>query len=408
MTRLASLVLIAIPLLVACAKGRPVAEHSTRDEIRETTTPPRVTRPSPVPNATESAHHVVFADRTSYAYLLLVDHQAPLAPTRDELKALVRKGMAGHESEQEVELLLDLIDRPPPDDERAAIPLNQAVEELADAKDTKPPPDQDLLGLHVNVLAVRSDPEKPLITSEILEDPILTRELTDKQRASLPQRDHAILLRAVYRNQHGVRGLRLLQSLVRLVALEHDALIHDWDTGETMGVDTFTQRRLQAALGNVADQIVVVPFSDTRFGPDFVRLSTRGMRRFGSPDLELDGLPKEPRVLQSATHFLLGLAFLVTRQSEVHPSGLAVEAEETLTVHYRDVQQAYSGRKATVPRCAECEESVLVHLVERPAKREDPRGHPVVRVVAPRQTSDRADYDHPAWAVDAIAHLLGP
>src|SRR5699024_1870680 len=120
--------------------------------------------------------------------------------------------------------------------------------------------------------------------------PILTRGLTEEQRKSALGRSWALLLRADYRNQHAVRGLRLHQTLVRVVAERYGALIHDPDTRETMNVEPFTERRLRAAAGNVADQIAIVPFID-RNDDKLLRLATRGMRRFGSVDVELDGLP---------------------------------------------------------------------------------------------------------------------
>ena len=43
---------------------------------------------------------------------------------------------------------------------------------------------------------------------------------------------------------------------------ETGALVHDPDTLETMGPAAFAARRLQTSLGNIADQVVVVPFAD--------------------------------------------------------------------------------------------------------------------------------------------------
>ena len=59
----------------------------------------------------ESAHDVVFADRTSHAYLLLIEGKKPPVPSRDELKAIVRKRL--DPAEAEVDLLLKLIDMDP-------------------------------------------------------------------------------------------------------------------------------------------------------------------------------------------------------------------------------------------------------------------------------------------------------
>src|SRR5690606_30101574 len=132
---------------------------------------------------------------------------------------------------------------------------------------------------------------------KLLADPELARALTPEERAGLPQRTRVVLVRARYRNQHAGRGLRLLQGLVRALASEMGALVHDPDTMETMGPEVFAARRLQRSLGNLADQVAVVPFVDPG-QPDRVRLTTRGMRRFGSVDLELDGLRRDLASLQ--------------------------------------------------------------------------------------------------------------
>jgi hypothetical protein len=237
---------------------------------------------------------------------------------------------------------------------------------------------------------------------------VLVRELLPAERASLAERRHGLLLRADYRNQHAVRGLRLLQTLVRLVAADRDALVHDPDTGETMGVEAFTRRRLQAGLGNIADQVAIVPFGDKLHGEPFVRLTTRGMRRFGCFDLELDGLPRDQAVLQQATFLLHGLALQMVRQGEVDPSGFAVELDEEVEITRADVVQAYARQQGAVPTCDGCPGRVALHLVERSAEPHDPQSHLVVRVVAPRPDSDARDYDHPAWVRAAITKLLGP
>ena len=216
-----------------------------------------------------------------------------------------------------------------------------------------------------------------------------------------------LLLRAEYRNQHGVRGLRLLQTLTKIVADNSGALIHDWDVGETLNSAAFDRRRLRSGLGNIADQIAVVPFEDPSSGDGRVRLSTRGMRRFGSPELELGGLPQDMGTLQQATHFLYGLAFMITGHSQVHASGLAMRADEELLITYRDIERAYAGRGASVPRCTSCDEEASVHLVTRAPEATDPRGHPVARVVAPRERSEAADYDHAAWVKGMLADILG-
>jgi hypothetical protein len=346
----------------------------------------------------ESRHTVVFADRTSQGYLLLVEGERPAIPDREALQALVRRklGRTPAADEPELELLLGLIATEPSTAPRT-------LEERTGSSDTGAPP--DLLGLHIDVLAVHSE-KGDLISPELFGDPILTRALDPSQRASLAARRWAILLRADYRNQHAVRGLRLLQTLVRLVAADRDALIHDPDTGETVDETTFTQRRLRTTLGNVADQVAVVPFPDPAH-PQRVRLITRGMRRFGSVDLELGGLPPDPGVLQRATHLMHGLAYSMVQLGEYDTSGYSVELDAIVTVRHEDVVRAYAGQPTQPQRCDGCPAAIDLHLVERPPEPHDPRDHVVARIVAPRSVSDAPDYDHVAWAEQTITNLMG-
>lgn len=348
-------------------------------------------------SSVESTHHVVFADRTSQAYLLLLVSDGP-RPTRESLAELVRAKLPAADDEPEAKLLLELV---------ATEPQPSMADPSLSAEERQTLQHRDLLGLHLDLLPVAPAGEEPLIPLEALRDPISTRELSDDERASLPARRYAMVLRAHYRNRYGIRGLRLLQTLVRIVAADRRALIHDPDTGETTGLPAFTRRRLQSTVGNVADQVVVVPFPDPRHGEGFVRLSTRGMRRFGSVDIELDGLPRDPAALDAATHLLYGMAYRMVRMGEYDREGYAVEVDEVVTVTHPDIAQAYSGRSAALPRCEDCLQSVDVHLVERPPEPHDPIEHVVARIVAPREQSDASGYEHPAWVRSALADLLG-
>jgi hypothetical protein len=130
------------------------------------------------------------------------------------------------------------------------------------------------------------------------------------------------------------------------------------------------------------------------------------MRRFGSVDLELGGLPGDLPVLQQATYFLHGLAFVMIELGEYDSSaGFAVELPPIVTVHHSDCAAAYAARE--LPRCSDCPESVELHLVERAAEPQDAVSHVVARVVAPRSRSDQPDHDHPAWAQEALDRVLG-
>jgi hypothetical protein len=392
------LVLAACPARREENSGAQTPPSQPTDEATPpTTADPPAAATDEATEADESAHHVVFSDRTSQTYLLLLPG-SPVAPTREALAELVKKKLASDDDEPEVELLLELVATEPR-------PLQTDPElDVAERNEIRY---ADLLGLHVALLPIAPPGEDPLVSPATLQDPIATRELSEADRASLPARRHALVLRAHYRNRYGIRGLRLLQTLVRIVAADRKALIHDPDTGETMDVTAFTRRRLQSTLGNVADQVVVVPFPDPRHGKGFVRMSTRGMRRFGSVDLELDGLPRDAAMLEAASQLLQGLAYRMARAGEYDREGFAVEADEEIELTYRDVAQAYAGRSERVAHCDGCPERVRLHLVEREAEPHDPIEHVVARVVAPRLLSASPAYDHPAWARKAIADLLG-
>lgn len=335
----------------------------------------------------ELAHHVVSADRITYSYLLLLSGpDAAKAPTRAELDRMVQAAFPNNLEDAEVSLLRGLLTDPADDTGRRA---------------------SDLLGLEVEVYPREPTSGPRLIEAKVLADPDLTRDLTPDERASLPTRTSLLVLRAQYRNQHAVRGLRLLQTLVRVVASRRGALIHDPDTLETVGPAVFTTRRLQTSLGNVADQIPVIPFPDPQH-PGMFRLATRGMRRFGSVDIELAGLKGDLAVLQRATFFIHGLVRVLIDLGEFDAAGFAVELPEILTVHHSDCASAYAGRPGSLPRCADCPEFAEVHLVERAAEPHDAVGHVVARIVAPRSVSDQPAHDHTAWAQEAIARLFGP
>lgn len=392
-------VLLVLAATLGCPSKAGPAEPTHEHAHASPEAKPEAAAPDDAPTPVADPHRVVFADRTSQAYLLLVDaaHSGPVA--RDALADLVRRKLSAPEREPEVALLVDFVETPP-------LTIDPKLVASAQAPSGSPRETSDLLGLHVEVLP-RSGPSGPVIAPAVLRDPILTRELEPHEHTSLPTRTHAILLRADYRNRFGVRGLRLLQTVVELLAAERAAVIHDPDTGETMSAKAFSRRRLLSSLGNVADQVAVVPFADPRHGEGYVRLSTRGMRRFGSADLEIDGLARDPVLLQRATDLLYGLGYDMVQLGEFDASGYSVELDEVVTVTREHVERAYGQRRTQPPACDDCPEEVDVHLVERAAEPHDPNGHVVVRVVAPRPTSDAAGYDHPAWVRRAVAEVFG-
>jgi hypothetical protein len=383
------------------------------------------------PRSGEAAHVIPFADRTSMGYLLLLPASTKLreAPSREQLQALVRQAFPERRRDGELDLLLTLIatephttelggvgeiepptldedaDAAPGPAEDAALPTDPAqLEELAAKRERERI--FDLIGLHIEIVPLGIG-DTALIPSWAFEDPVLTAGVSEAERKTLLGRSRALLLRADYRNQHAVRGLRLHQTLVRVVAEHFGALIHDPDTLETMNLETFTERRLRAAAGNVADQIAIVPFGDRR-DDKYLRLSTRGMRRFGSVDVELDGLPRDLPTLQRASDLLAGLALALAKEAEVDPSGFAVEVPETIVIDGELIRQSYSARDYVPALCEGCP-GVEIHLVERPPEDHDPEDHVVARVVAVREKSDAPDYDHPQWVLDVLAQLFdGP
>ncbi len=382
-------------LCLACTKQPAQDETQTAGKAKPDSevASPSGDAPSTEPEQHGDPHVIVFADRTAQAYLLLLPPEQAAAPTREQLQTLVKAKLATASDEPELALLLQLIETEPNHDPTAA------------QTDGSPRATRDLLGLDIDVLDVTGP--KGAIGQASLDDPVLTRALTAEQRASLPGRTQALMLRAEYRNQFAVRGLRLLQTLTRVVANDRGALVHDPDTGETVGVETFTQRRLKSSLSNVAEQIAVVPFLD-KMNPDGVRLTTRGMRRFGSPDLELDGLPRDPRLLQRATDLLNGLAVNMVQLGEFDTTGYAVELAQIVDVDIDDVRRAYGKNADHVPDCGEaCPGEAEVHLVERPAEAHDPTEHLVVRVIAPREMSDSVDYDHAKWVRGILTDVFG-
>jgi hypothetical protein len=364
----------------------------------------------------EAAHTIPFADRTSMGYLLMLPPGTKdfEPPSRAYLQTLVEQAFPERKHAGEFDLLLTLISTEPhetgfdgeiqppsldPDEATAGKTVEPSEAELAAAKAERSRT-FDVIGLHIELLHLGIG-DTATIPSSALVDPILTRELDEQQRKSLLGREWALLLRADYRNQNAVRGLRLHQTLVRVVAEHYQALIHDPDTLETMDIEAFTQRRLRVEAGNVADQIAVVPFADPH-DDKLLRMASRGMRRFGAVDVELDGLTRDPVVLQQASDLIAGLALVLAREAEVDISGFAVVVPETLVVDCAMIQQSYAAR-GHVPPCAS---SLELHLVERAPEAHDPRDHVVARIVAPREQSDAPDYDHPQWVRAALARIF--
>jgi hypothetical protein len=376
----------------------------------------------------EAAHSIPFADRTSMGYLLLLPptSKEPKPPTREQLRVLVEQAFPDRRRDGEIDLLLTLIETEP-----HSTDLGSTGELQPPSLDVEPTkagetgevvavhPEEidklaakrererifDLIGLHIEIVHLGVGDAATIPTSAF-EDPVLTRGLSEEQRKSLLGRSWALLLRADYRNQHAVRGLRLHQTLVRVAAEHYEAVIHDPDTLETMSVEAFSERRLQAAAGNIADQIAIVPFVDSR-NDNLLRLTTRGMRRFGSVDLELDGLPRDEQVLQQASDLIAGLALAMVKEAEVEASGFAVEVPEVIEVDGELIRQSYSTRAQQPTLCTDCPGVVEVHLIERPSEDHDPEGHVVARIVAPREQSDAPDYDHPQWVRTSLVRLFG-
>jgi hypothetical protein len=129
------------------------------------------------------------------------------------------------------------------------------------------------------------------------------------------------------------------------------------------------------------------------------------MRRFGSPDLELDGLPRDEQALQRATFLLHGLAFQMARLAELDPSGYPIELDDDLEISRGDITKAYARLQGAVPACSDCVGAVSVALRKRPGEPHDPQGHLVVRLVPP--ADDPAAGDHAAWVITALTKLFG-
>lgn len=393
-------------LALGCRQDAPEEKTAASDrktaDAKDEEAPPEAEEPDVDP---ERAHRVVFADRTSMGYLLLLpDDDKPSVPSRNDLEREVDRAFPGKPSE-EVALLKTLVHIEPHDTPRDAADPN-APESFEDTRAEKAR-GSDLLGLHVDVVPIGIG-EDALIPSLAYEDPVLLRELEAAEVEQMRRAKWAMLLRADYRSRFNVRGLRLLQALVRVMAKRHGALIFDPDTLETVNEAAFARRRLTSELAHVADQVVVVPFPDPRHGDEYLRLTTRGMRRFGSPELELDGLQSDPLVLQRGTELLHAIARVLVEVAELDESGLAIELDEELDIEVGDAVAAYAGRDYEPPICGEgCPGMTQLHLVRRDAEAHDPKELPVVRVVAPRETSDAPKYDHPKWVQSALADVFG-
>ena len=199
------------------------------------------------PLSGEAAHTIPFADRSSMGYLLLLPAGTKNfeAPSRAYLQTLVEQAFPDRRTAGEFDLLLTLISTSPHEtgfdgelmppslgfdesggggdgggdggnDDHSEKPKKLSEAELAAAKAERSRT-FDVIGLHIETLHLGIG-ETTTIPTSALTDPVLTRDLDEEQRKSLLGREWALLLRADYRNQHAVRGLRLHQTLVRVVA----------------------------------------------------------------------------------------------------------------------------------------------------------------------------------------------
>ena len=137
--------LFLLAALAACpAKRDDDGRSQTPNPQAAVSEGPRASSPESASERDESAHHVVFADRTSQAYVLLLTSEGP-APTRESLSELVRTKLVAAEDEPEVKLLLELIatePRPSQSDPSLTVEERQAIRH------------QDLLGLYIDLLPV--------------------------------------------------------------------------------------------------------------------------------------------------------------------------------------------------------------------------------------------------------------
>ena len=430
-------------VLLACGSGGAPKTRDAGEVGREakpvTTTvrpdagDPSVTNPqdharpdADAADVAESRHAVVFADRIRHVYVLLVNEaglrrvsstrgpsrsevaespaspaadglpMALAAPTRADLQGLVRAAFPGRHDEEEVRALLTFIGRDPSRGEAGRLSGDETQRRAVLGREMS-----DLLGISIDLVS-RLD----VIDRGMLADPLLTRGVSPADRATLETRKWALVIRGEYRPRFIVRGLRLLQTIALLYAQRTDALIFDADTAETWAPAGFAQRRLRAHRINMAEQISVVPFTDPSHPAGAVRLTTRGMRRFGAPDLELDGLDGDPVVLQHATRLLTGLAFVTMQYAELDEDGYASQAPDVVELQRDHIVAAFGDDGRALPVCAACPGDLELHLVEREAQAHDPPEHVVARVVAPRPVSDSADYAHPTWVRAALARFF--
>lgn len=365
-------------------------------------------------------HKVVYADRTSHGYLLIPAGPSPAKagiealwrePSRERLAALLaeKRNFPGLQARERV-MLQTLVERQP-----RATPVRKGGQDPADTT-AAPEPSRssanhaelpDLLGFHIDRVEL-SGGEDGLLPTAARTDQISTRSLDAEQRRALAQADSALLLRADYRVAEGVRGLRLLQALTAALAEARNALVHDPDTMETHAPADFRAKRYLGEPNNVADQVVILPFIErSESGAAKVRLTTRGMRRFGVVDLELAGLPAAPQLLQRATQWMHGTASLLVSDAGVDESGYAREVPGEIVVARADLRNAYASSPVQFPDCGGCPGQIELHLVERPELPTDAIDHVVAQIVAPRSASAQPDHDHGQWLIQALLSLFG-
>src|SRR5690606_26444845 len=178
--RYAKVTLVLTSLACGCHRS-PAGE-----DPEPTHPPPSSPAPAEVPSLAEaeasvptdasldSPHRVVFADRTSQGYLLLVSEARTRSFTREDVKALVERELDDPSEEAEAQRLLELVATEPLVEDPKLI--GQHAQPLGSPRATT-----ELLGLHLELFPLRRN-GKELVGEQHLTDPILTRALPRRAR----------------------------------------------------------------------------------------------------------------------------------------------------------------------------------------------------------------------------------
>lgn len=218
-----------------------------------------------------------------------------------------------------------------------------------------------------------------------------------EERWRLAEATHLIVIVTPDEMVHPRVGFWTALSTARALACASGGVILDPEVPRLLPVDTHAEPLPEDARINVTDHILLLT-EDQR---GRVRLSSRGMGKFGLPEVEIRDIPPGlgaalMPVAHGVAQHLLRASLLVTHEHGGAQAELPVGPDIRLTL--QDIPHSQTGENFPEPEPG-AQGFTTLRLEYRTAKKDGP----VVGVVPPRGYRG----DHGAWLNSVLSDLLG-